>query len=198
MLQGAISMNTYSKTNPPLGFYVYAYLREDNTPYYIGKGKGLRAWIKIKSRERINCPKDKTRIVFLETNLTDLGALALERRYIKWYGRKDNNTGILRNLTDGGEGGNGAIRSLETRAKMSASAKGKPKGPMSAELKQQISNKLKGRPSHKKGKVAGPQHTPESKQKIIESNKRRVYSEETREKISAGVKAAKIKRQFCS
>jgi hypothetical protein len=89
----------------------------------------------------------------------------------------------------------GRPKSEETKLKMSASAKGKPKGPMSAELKQQISNKLKGRPSHKKGKVAGPQHTPESKQKIIESNKRRVYSEETRAKISAGVKAAKIKRQ---
>ena len=32
-------------------------------------------------------------------------------------------------------------------------------------------------------------------QKIIESNKRRVYSEETKAKISAGVKLAKIKRQ---
>jgi len=187
-------MNTYSKTNPPLGFYVYAYLREDNTPYYIGKGKGLRAWIKIKSRERINCPKDKTRIIFLETNLTDLGALALERRYIKWYGRKDNNTGILRNLTDGGEGGNGAIRSMETRAKMSASAKGKLKGPMSEELKQQISSKLKGKNTHRKGKIGEYKHTIEAKAKIAESNRRRIYSAETRAKIAAGVKAANLRR----
>jgi len=50
-------MNTYSKTNPPTGFYVYAYLREDHTPYYIGKGKKLRAWTKIKSRERARLPK---------------------------------------------------------------------------------------------------------------------------------------------
>ena len=37
-----------------------------------------------------------------------------------------------------------------------------------------------------------------SKAKIAESNRRRVYSDETRAKISAGVKAANLKRQFVS
>ena len=78
--------------------------------------------------------------------------------------------------------------------KISAALKGKPKGPMSEELKQRISSKLKGRPSHKKGKKSGPQHTPESKAKIAESNRRRIYSAETRAKIAIGVKAANLRR----
>ena len=89
-------------------YYVYAYIRSKDsktakagTPYYIGKGKGKRAWSK---QHRISIPSDSSFIVILENNLSNVGALALERRYIKWYGRVDNNTGILRNLTDGGDG----------------------------------------------------------------------------------------------
>jgi hypothetical protein len=80
-------------------YYVYAYLRKkDNTPYYIGKGRGRRAFDK---RHAISVPNDKSKIVFYQIGLTENDAFKLERAYIKLFGRKDIGTGILRNLSDG-------------------------------------------------------------------------------------------------
>jgi len=93
-------------------YFIYAYIRHKNsataklgTPYYIGKGKGHRHL--QPHGQYIPIPKNKNFIVILEKNLTEIGALALERRYIRWYGRKNLGSGILINQTDGGDGVSG-------------------------------------------------------------------------------------------
>ena len=100
-------------------YYTYAYLREDRTPYYIGKGKERRIYLKGKGE--VKPPKDKSRIIFLKQNLTEEDAFKHEIYMISIFGRKDLGTGILHNRTDGGEGTSND--SEETRRKKSRPGK---------------------------------------------------------------------------
>ena len=115
-------MIIYSRFAFPEESYVYAYLREDFSPWYIGKGTKIRAWNHSKC-EKIKTPKDHSKIVILEAGLSDLGACAIERRMIRWYGRKDINTGILRNRTEGGDGCAGSISHFKGKSRWSEEEK---------------------------------------------------------------------------
>lgn len=74
-------------------FYVYQYLREDRTPFYIGKGSKNRIneshspWIEMPPVEYRKIIKD---------NLSEKDAFDLELELIKQYGRKIDG-GILEN-----------------------------------------------------------------------------------------------------
>ena len=160
-------------------YYTYAYLREDRTPYYIGKGEKDRIYKKGKGE--VKPPKDKSRIIFLKQNLTEEESFKHEVYMIAVFGRKDLGTGILRNRTNGGEGSSGAIHTPETRAKISATMKGKNSPNYGKTLSPETKAKLSA--SHK-----GKTHTPEARAKISAAQKGKTLSPETKAKMSAARK----------
>ena len=172
-------------------YYTYAYLREDKTPYYIGKGKGNRAY--KKHRKGIGVPKDKSRIIFLKQNLTEEEAFRHEIYMIAVFGRKDLGTGILHNLTDGGDGASGYVFSEETKRKQSEAHKGNTTWlgkTHSEETKRKMSDTRKGKTHSEETKrkqseaKKGKTFSEESKRKMSEAQKGKSLSEETRRKMS--------------
>ena len=165
----------------PNRFYTYAYLREDRTPFYVGKGTGNRAYKKYKGD--IKPPQDRSRIIILKQGLTEKEAFKHEIYMIAVFGRKDVGTGILLNKTDGGEGGSGRIpwnkgKSWpdETKEKIRNSLIGFKH---SEETKKKMSDNRGGEkhPLYKKG------HSEETKKKISESRKGLKLSKENTIKV---------------
>lgn len=87
-------------------YYVYSHrLDGEATPFYIGKGKGNRAYdSKFRSKFWQRKAKNGFIVEFLVTNLPETEALLLEVDLIRKFGRRDNGTGCLVNHTDGGDG----------------------------------------------------------------------------------------------
>lgn len=120
-------------------FYIYCYRNplKNMQPFYIGKGKGNRFKDHLKTSSlNENSLKNSTIkkiinagyeildcIEIVKDSLTEAEAFALEVELIASYGRKNNGTGILTNLTDGGEGAVGAVRSEKLKEAISHTLK---------------------------------------------------------------------------
>ena len=154
-------------------YYVYLYLREDLTPYYVGKGKGKRAFVK----QRVTSPPVDTNLIHIVAcNLLESDAFLLEIKLIAEYGRKDIGTGILHNRTNGGDGPSGRIMSAEQKLIVSSTHKGKI---VSDATKQKLSiarkNRITLESTRRKSSIArvgsknhffGKKHTEETKAKM--------------------------------
>ena len=150
-----------------MDYYTYAYLREDRTPYYIGKGKGNRLY--KRSKNDVKPPKDKSRVILLKQNLTEEESFKHEIYMIYLFGRKDLEIGILHNRTNGGDGSSGHLNPRKGKS-------------LSEEHKRKLSDAAKKRVYDKdewskKMKSSYKPHSPWNKGKI------NCYSSEQIEKL---------------
>ena len=152
--------DTDENNNENRKFYVYEHIRLDNnTCFYVGKGKGDRAYDLDRGnfhngvRDEYGC-----RVEIIKDGLTEEEAFKLETERIEDYvitfgygisidGYRDfSNNKYLTNFTWGGEGCSGYKHSEEEKQKMSKSLKGKNKGKHhSEEHNKKVSKSLEGK-----------------------------------------------------
>ncbi len=112
-------------------YYTYLLINSiDNQPFYVGKGAGSRMYQHLKESQRadyikrsvhykiLSILKQTGKILYERIDQSDeINAFNLEKELIAKYGRKDNGTGMLCNLTDGGDTGSRmSPESVEKRA----------------------------------------------------------------------------------
>jgi hypothetical protein len=181
------------------GCFVYAYLRIDGTPYYVGIASQYRR--PLSKQRSVPAPPDIRRIRVFRSGLTWEQACTWEQRYIRRYGRKGNGTGILRNLTDGGDGALGNVPSAEVRAMAAERRRGQKHTP---EALAKISAASKGRvvTAETRAKMAekarGRTHTAEARVKIGAAHKGKVIPAEQRARHSAMLKGRKLTPEHCA
>ena len=134
-------------------YYVYAHLNPITKDiFYIGLGKGNRAWNKWTGRNKfwdnyIN--KHGFEVEIISENLTRKQAEKIEIEFISTLGRRQiDEGGILVNRSSGGDGCTGYTHSEEFKLKMSNDRKGKCTRKVtqhSQETKDKISKGLQGR-----------------------------------------------------
>ena len=190
--------------NDEYRFYVYAWQYPDGRTFYVGKGSGDRDTRPRRNKffdniiSKIRREDGEPLVVRWQDGLREGDAFLLEKAYIKLLGRRNNSTGTLCNLTDGGEGPSGWIPSEETKSKIRAAKAGKPLSPEhkariaaicsnpSEETRKKISDSLIGNK-----RALGLVHSEESRARMSVAHKGKKYalgykhSEETRARMSA-------------
>ena len=187
--------------------YVYRHIRVDkNEVFYIGIGSDSDYYRANKFSERNeiwNRIKEKTEVIveIVCDNIDWEFACELEKELIKKYGRINNKTGILSNMTDGGEGTLNKIISEETRHLLGKGNRGK-KRTEESRLKQSESTKGIKKPKEHGEKIrqyrTGKKMSEESKLKISENSKGRsswnkglTFSDESKLRMSISKKGKK-------
>lgn len=156
-------------------FYIYQHIDpRTNLIRYIGKGRGKRAWdLRDRNAYHKNWLKQlkseglEPIVELIETDKTEEQAFELERL---WIAACRSSFQPLTNLTDGGEGASGCVKSQETRRKQSEAMRGE-KHPMFGRT---------GDKNPRFGKTLSEEH----RRKISEALTGKAISEETRRKLS--------------
>lgn len=105
---------------------VYIHTKPNKEIFYVGISKNIyRPYSKHNRNKYWNniVNKYNYNVDILFDNISYTEAIEVEKYLILYYGRKCLNTGNLVNITNGGEGVVGMIRSKESRLKMSLSHK---------------------------------------------------------------------------
>lgn len=198
-------------------FYVYEHTRQDTGEvFYVGKGRGRRANIKNKYHRNQFWQNAVAKaggfgIRYVATGADEELAFLVEIERINQLRR----IGVrLCNLTDGGDGTSGWVKSAEWRAKLSAAHKGKTVSPEvrakisaavktsgyvpSLEIRQKMSDAHKGH--HRNvGRVQSPEEIAKRSASLKGTKSRlgQTRSPEERAKSSAKLKGRVQTKQTC-
>lgn len=182
-------------------FYTYLHCKPDGLPFYVGKGFGSRFsnfYNRNKYHKNVVAKYDaKNILVYVFQCDSEEQAFDDE---IHQIAQLRNDGYELCNLSDGGDGASGVIRSteakeksaawhrgkkrsIETCIKISCSLKGKNRKPKTAEHRAKISAANKGQLPWSKGRTLGP-FSEEHKNKLALAATGKTASIEAREKMS--------------
>lgn len=134
-------------------FYVYVLSYPDGKPFYVGKGKGSRVYhygggFSKRVASKITRSGGVVGITMFPC-VSEAQAFKREKFLIKFYGRRDIKTGVLCNLSDGGEGPSGVVFGELTLKKISIKSKLMWKDPIYRDVFSTLQKRLWGTSSYR-------------------------------------------------